>query len=202
MLTQESNPYTPPTADLSLEGVRDDTYAPDMLSFGGRIGRCRYLAYSAGLLLLLVVFAVILQMVAGSSNPFFQPVFWYIPLAIITLSMAVRRLNDLHRPGWWAVLLLVPLVNLAAWLWLAIAPGDANANDYGPAPAPNSWPVIAGACLMPMFMLVIVATLAAEADTAYRHYTRATAVQQNRPPLPDLRPLPMPSRPVPARAPR
>lgn len=181
-----SNPYTAPTADFSHAGESDDVYDPEMFSFKGRIGRCRYLAYSIGMTLILMVVAGIVGALAGSliRNPVVIGVIWYVPGTVIMLTMAVRRLNDMHRAGWWSLLMLIPVVNLFAGLWLMFGPGDEQANEYGPAPSPNTWPVIVGACAMPVFMVAIIGILAAVAIPAYQTYVqRAHAAQQGQPPV-------------------
>ncbi len=58
-------------------------------------------------------------------------------LAITALSFLwVKRLHDLGRSGWWALLLLpFPYLNLAAGLfWLGFIPGVAKENEYGVDP--------------------------------------------------------------------
>ncbi len=76
--------------------------------------------------------------------------------------MLVRRVHDLNRSGWivlawfaatWLVVaayfalpdhrvlierLALPIALVI--LWMALAPGDTAANDYGPAPAAGWWP--------------------------------------------------------------
>lgn len=41
----------------------------------------------------------------------------FVPL----MGHAVRRLSDMGRRGWWAIVLLVPLINLVFALWLAVS---------------------------------------------------------------------------------
>jgi hypothetical protein len=89
-----------------------------------------------------------------------------------------RRLNDMGRRRWLAVLSLVPGVNLLFGLWLLLAPGDAGANRYGPAPAPNTRAVIMLACLLPALVLAgvfLVAVIAPQAPDDER--TRAEMEQ-------------------------
>ena len=66
-----------------------------------------------------------------------------VPLAIagaaLTLlavgALAVARLHDRSRSGWWLATVLVPVAG-ALWLaWeLALRRGSPNANAYGPGP--------------------------------------------------------------------
>ncbi len=46
---------------------------------------------------------------------------WVATLLCISVWMficAVERLNDMNRPRWFVLFLLIPYVNLAVWLWL------------------------------------------------------------------------------------
>lgn len=46
---------------------------------------------------------------------------WVATLLCISVWMficAVERLNDINRPRWFVLFLLIPYVNLAIWLWL------------------------------------------------------------------------------------
>ena len=48
------------------------------------------------------------------------------------LAVAVRRLHDINRSGWWYWLLLVPVIGwilLLLWSWSA---GTTGENNYGP----------------------------------------------------------------------
>jgi uncharacterized membrane protein YhaH (DUF805 family) len=176
---------------MSKAPVAQHYYDPDMFSYTGRIGRCRYLGYFAGMFLILLLVAITIGAVARGNNPFFQPIVWMIPMALIMLATAVRRLNDMHRSGWWALLCLIPVVNLFACAWLALAPGDPADNAYGPPLAPNTWLVIAGACLAPLLMAAMFSSLAMMASSAYRKYAKAADRQHEQAPEPRERGLPM-----------
>lgn len=50
------------------------------------------------------------------------------------VPLAVRRMHDINRSGWWALCLLVPIVGTLLYLGLALIEGDNGANDYGVEP--------------------------------------------------------------------
>ena len=50
-----------------------------------------------------------------------------------SLGIAVRRLHDTGRSGWFILLGLIPLAGLIV-LYFAILEGDAGPNEYGPDP--------------------------------------------------------------------
>lgn len=50
------------------------------------------------------------------------------------LAVAVRRLHDTGRTGWWLLIILIPLIGaivLLVFMFLNSEPGD---NNYGPSP--------------------------------------------------------------------
>ena len=73
-----------------------------------------------------------------------------ITLAWVAASMVygVRRLNDMDRTGWWALLLFVPVVNLGVGLYLLFGPGSKEANSYGLPPGRNGAGMIVLCCVM------------------------------------------------------
>jgi len=56
-----------------------------------------------------------------------------------SLAVAVRRLHDTDRSGWWLLFGLIPLVGQAVLLYCLIQEGDEGRNDYGldPKAAPG-----------------------------------------------------------------
>lgn len=57
-------------------------------------------------------------------------------LAVIVpgLAVAVRRLHDTGRSGWWALLGIIPFLNLILLVLCALR-GEDGTNAYGPPPA-------------------------------------------------------------------
>lgn len=58
---------------------------------------------------------------------------WLAVAFVLTLSLAVRRLHDMDRSGWFIALAFIPVVNLGLLIWLAF-PGTSTANRFGPPP--------------------------------------------------------------------
>jgi uncharacterized membrane protein YhaH (DUF805 family) len=177
-----SNPYSMPQADL-VERAGDETYMPKFFSLSGRIGRVRYLAYGIGAGLLMIPVVALLGAIGalmggsqGSGIGMVGVVIGYLLYLVAIWSQVARRLNDMGKSGWMGLLMLIPLVNIIFAFWLLLGRGDEGANEYGPAPAPNSTGVIVLACLLPVIM--IIGILAAVSLPAYQDYTaRARAAQ-------------------------
>ena len=164
----QNNPYSAPDADLGTG--QDALYTPKVISFNGRIGRMRYLAYGIGANFLLMLVMVPLMgatafMGAGqggmSAIGMLVVAVFYIATIVISVMFAKRRLNDLNRSGWWFLLFIVPVANLLLAIYLIFFPGTDGANDYGPEPIANSIGVLILGWMMPvLFVLGIVASIA------------------------------------------
>lgn len=169
----DANPYSAP--DAALETGYDETYSPSIISFQGRIGRMRYLAYSIGVSLVMMIVMMVVMPLLGASmimvggggpeglsvvSMLFIGAF-YVLTIVFSVMFAKRRLNDLNRSGWWFLLFLVPVVNLLLAIYLIFFPGSQGSNNFGPAPAANSVGVlILGWSLPVLFVLGIVAAIA------------------------------------------
>lgn len=46
------------------------------------------------------------------------------------IAVAVRRLHDTNRSGWWVFITLVPIVGGISWLVFMLQPSDRHTNDY------------------------------------------------------------------------
>ena len=57
-----------------------------------------------------------------------------ITLSVALLLASARRLHDLDRSGWWALLGFMPFLNFALFLGLSVIPGKAEPNRFGPPP--------------------------------------------------------------------
>jgi len=49
------------------------------------------------------------------------------------LAVAVRRLHDTNRSGWWLLLVFVPLGNIVLLIWFCM-PSTSGVNRFGPMP--------------------------------------------------------------------
>ncbi|MYN02643.1 DUF805 domain-containing protein [Pseudoduganella sp. DS3] len=182
-----TNPYSMPQAQLT-EPVSKETYMPKFFAVNGRIGRVRYLAYSMGAGLLMLPLMLLLlggsgfaammgSAETGASVGIVGSLIIYPLSFAVSIILARRRLHDMNKTGWLSVLVLIPLVNLFAVLWLLFGSGDAESNDFGPAPAPNTTGVIILAWSLPV-LVVAGGILAAIAIPAYADYAaKANAVQ-------------------------
>jgi uncharacterized membrane protein YhaH (DUF805 family) len=74
---------------------------------------------------------------AISGQTSFAPFSWVFMLAIMLpyISVAVRRLHDIGRSGWWYWIALIPLVGFILLIVWFARKGDSGPNQFGPEPA-------------------------------------------------------------------
>jgi len=98
--------------------------------FQGRAGRPEFWWFT----LANVIVAVILNVLAAATSLFLVVyVIYALALIVPSLAVAVRRLHDTDKSGWWILISLVPFVGgiiLIVFLCLAGTPGP---NRYGVA---------------------------------------------------------------------
>ncbi|WP_068546438.1 DUF805 domain-containing protein [Thalassotalea crassostreae] len=60
--------------------------------------------------------------------------FYTLAIIIPSIAVAVRRLHDTERTGWWLLLLLIPLIGPLVILFFMVSNGNSGANEYGDDP--------------------------------------------------------------------
>ena len=58
----------------------------------------------------------------------------YFVMFLCGLSLLARRFHDMDKSGWWVLLILVPILNLATYIYLLIKKGTNGANRVGAVP--------------------------------------------------------------------
>ncbi len=118
-----------------------DMPTPVIFSANGRIGRVRYLAYLWATCVMLFASWQAMRALAIFLNRDYIDLFPIVGV-VAFVAFTARRLTDVNASPWLLWLQFVPFVNFALYLWLIAWPGSAEANGYGPAPAPNSKSVV------------------------------------------------------------
>lgn len=57
-----------------------------------------------------------------------------LALFLPSLAVAVRRLHDTDRSGWWVLTFLIPIVGFVMWLVFMLSDSNPLANRFGPSP--------------------------------------------------------------------
>lgn len=172
---QNRNPYAAPQTNVGRPDDPVEEYGEiRVLSPHGRIGRIRFIGFSAG-------FSVLVLLLAGvavgltSANPntaVLVVVAAYVALLAIQLLLAIQRSHDMNATGWLSLIVFVPIAALVFWF----VPGTKGQNDYGLQPPPNTIGTILLALILPL--VAILGILAAIAVPAYQDYTIRAQVSE------------------------
>ena len=112
--------------EYAISAVKDN-YA----NFSGRARRREYWGFT----LFAYISIIILNILAKSISIFGIPyLIFCLGIFIPSLSIAVRRLHDVGKSGWFLLLLLIPFVGPIWLLVLNCTDGVLGDNEYGPNP--------------------------------------------------------------------
>lgn len=103
-------------------------------TFSGRAQRSEYWFF----ILFYIIFYIAANIIDGfiMSNVVLFPVvsvIYSLVMFLPSLAVAVRRLHDTDRSGWWILLSIIPLINIILIIFLVLdsTPGD---NRFGSNP--------------------------------------------------------------------
>ncbi len=174
---QNRNPYSAPQTNVTGGDDGPEEYGEiKVFSASGRLGRVRYIGYSFGLSLLILLLIGIAAAIAGAVDPnvaLVVAVIGYVGLIAVQFLLTIQRAHDMNTTGWLSLIVFIPLAALVFWF----VPGTRGENDYGRQPPPNTAGVIVLACIVPLFMFV-GGILAAIAIPAYQDYTIRAQVSE------------------------
>lgn len=121
-------------ADKSPWGYFVQAFTQNYANFEGRARRSEYWWFTlvnAGIALGILFVTAIIAASAEAAVPLILLTFLWLAATIIpSLAVAVRRLHDTNKSGWWLLLQLVPLGGIVILIFLLIE-GDPGPNQYG-----------------------------------------------------------------------
>ncbi len=101
------------------------------VNFDGRASRPMYWWW--------VLFAILASIVANILDAIIGAQIFSIlvglGLFLPGLAVAVRRLHDTGRSGWWILIGLIPIIGFIVLLIFLVQGSDAGDNEHGPPPA-------------------------------------------------------------------
>jgi uncharacterized membrane protein YhaH (DUF805 family) len=109
------------------------------VGFSGRAARSEYWYWVLFIFIVgLITSGVDHGIVGGNSQ--FSPVTSIVGLALLlpNLGMAVRRLHDLDKSGWFLLLGLIPIIGVIILLFWFVQRGTVGDNRFGPDPLASS----------------------------------------------------------------
>lgn len=99
----------------------------------GRLGRLHFLYWNLGITAAMYFLVAVTTPddAEGIADAIGNRFLGYLPLLWLSCAAATRRAHDRNHSGWFVVLLFVPVANIAAMLYLLLAPSFEMPNRYG-----------------------------------------------------------------------
>ncbi len=63
-----------------------------------------------------------------------------LAMVVPAFAVAIRRMHDTGRSGWWVLVNFIPLVGWLIFIWFATRDGEPGPNAYGPDPKTDVQP--------------------------------------------------------------
>lgn len=117
---------------LTFKEAVDKVLMQNYCNFSGRASRSEYWWY--------VLFTLCLNIAVGIvfcwSKDVYSVVNGLIGLGLLLpgLGVAVRRLHDINKSGWWVLIAFVPIVGAILLIVWFCKNSDMTPNQYGPVP--------------------------------------------------------------------
>jgi uncharacterized membrane protein YhaH (DUF805 family) len=126
-------------APPAMQTTANDRFAAlkKLFYFKGRINRKQYILRMIPVYTVAYVCAYIAEGLSKSSSDSIDFLGWVVIIFFISIiSLMVRRLHDINKPWYWALLIFLPIPfsDYAVGLILGIIKGTAGANKYGEEP--------------------------------------------------------------------
>jgi uncharacterized membrane protein YhaH (DUF805 family) len=106
-----------------------------LFSFDGRIGRRTWWLWGAAAMVGLAIYLTAVLRIAGVRAETTELLVNALLLWPV-MALAVKRWHDRDKPGWWALVVFVPVIG---WIWALIANGflrgTRGPNRFGDKPA-------------------------------------------------------------------
>ena len=99
--------------------------------FSGRARRAEYWYFLLFNLIVVVVLSIIDA--AAGTNPLLSGIYT-LAVLLPSIGVAIRRLHDTGRSGWWILIALIPLVGAIVLLVFYVQDSASGMNEYGPNP--------------------------------------------------------------------
>lgn len=166
------NPYAAPKTNVTRGDNAEEYGEVKVISAQGRLGRVRYIGYTMGVSILILIVAGMAAGMASLADPGAAVIvagIGYVAMIVVQFLLTIQRSHDMNVTGWLSLISLVPLGVLVFWF----VPGSPGENDYGRPPPPNTMGAVVLACLLPVVM--IVGIVAAVAIPAYQDYSQRVA---------------------------
>lgn len=116
----------------------------EIYSTEGRLNRLRYIKY----MVILAIIAGVSTFVTSSMATFLTgdpngalvtlvTGIWAVAAGAGNIMLMIRRIHDLGKSGWFALIAIIPVIGFLFSIYLFCAPGQVGWNQYGEDPLDN-----------------------------------------------------------------
>lgn len=104
------------------------------VDFAGRAPRAEFWWWILFTLLVQLATQTLDAAIFGTGPDAGQPISMLVSLGILlpNIAVAIRRLHDTGRTGWWLLIALVPVLGILVLIYFYIQPSEEGDNAYGP----------------------------------------------------------------------
>jgi uncharacterized membrane protein YhaH (DUF805 family) len=108
--------------------------------FQGRAHRTEYWMFTLFNVLITIALLIIgaILGLSGDGGSNILSSLYGLAVLLPGLAVAVRRLHDTDRSGWWLLIGLIPLIGAIVLLIFLVQDSQPNGNQYGPNPKQES----------------------------------------------------------------
>ncbi|CAE6953287.1 DUF805 domain-containing protein [Vibrio alginolyticus] len=106
--------------------------------FTGRARRKEYWMF----FLFNILITIVLEFLDGLLGTTFIGAVYGLAVLIPGIAVTVRRLHDIGRTGWWALIGLIPVIGFIVLIIFAATDGDKGRNEYGLDPKETGEPFV------------------------------------------------------------
>lgn len=109
-------------------------------AFGSRTRRSEFWYFTLANVLVSIGLQIITAILRGIVGPVgaivggLVLVLFYLAILVPSISVAIRRLHDTGRSGWWILIALVPFIGGIALIVFYAMDSQPSANKWGPNP--------------------------------------------------------------------
>jgi uncharacterized membrane protein YhaH (DUF805 family) len=103
--------------------------------FDGRAGRAEFWWFVLANFLVMVVLNIL-----GNVSSLFNIVYFVYAVGVLipSIAVAIRRLHDTDKSGWWLLIGFVPIVGFIVLIVFYATAGTPGPNKYGAGPEPDA----------------------------------------------------------------
>jgi uncharacterized membrane protein YhaH (DUF805 family) len=118
------------------KGADVNWYVKVLKQYADFSGRARRMEYWMFVLVNTIIAFLLYLPAIVTGDPLWAILYYLYALAVLIpgLAVAVRRLHDTDRSGWWILIGLVPLVGMIILLVFMVQDSEQGPNRYGPSP--------------------------------------------------------------------